>query len=265
MVSAAKLRRSQRNGESMRLFSDRIREILGSLLTGENLEHPLLTPRQEVNRVTYILIMGNRGLCGTYNSALIDYMADLLEKTDKETYVMTVGQWGHDALTEAGVKVDEEYADSDVPAKEEAFSLAEIMKKRFLSGEADEVRLVFERYVSALQQAPDCVCLLPATPPPRHEERERRYIFEPSRESVLDSAVQLFVNCEVFSAMQEARSAEHAARLAAMTAATDATDELIGRLRLDLNEARQAAITTEISEIVGGANALKKKDGGSPD
>jgi F-type H+-transporting ATPase subunit gamma len=264
MVSAAKLRRSQRNGESMRLFSDRCREILGSLLTGENVDHPLLTPRLPVKNVTYLLFMGNRGLCGSYNSALVQYMHDLLESSDKIPYVMAVGRWGHDALTEAGVPVAEEYEDfGDVPVMGETVALADKVKKRYLSGEADEVYLVFQRYVSALQQAPDCVRLLPATPPRRHEAGEREYIFEPSREAVLDSAVQMYVNCEVFSALQEARSAEQAARLSAMTAATDATDELIGRLRLELNRARQAAITTEISEIVGGANALKNKDGES--
>ncbi len=264
MISGAKLRRSQRSGDSMRIFSDRIREILGSLLTGGNAAHPLLTPKPRVKNVVYMLFMGNRGLCGSYNTALIRYMHDLLEQSDKTPYVMTVGQWGHDALNEAGVPIAQEYTDAgDIPVMEDAVTLSEQVKRMFLSGQADEVYLVFQRYLSALQQAPDCVRLLPAVPPPSHTEGERQYIFEPSREAVLDSAVQMYITCEVFSALQEARSAEQAARLAAMTAATDATEELIGRLKLDLNEARQAAITTEISEIVGGANALKKKDGES--
>lgn len=264
MISGAKLRRSQRSGDSMRIFSDRIREILGSLLTGGNAAHPLLTPKPRVKNVVYMLFMGNRGLCGSYNTALIRYMHDLLEQSDKTPCVMTVGRWGHDALTEAGVPIAQEYTDAgDIPVMEDAVTLAEQVKRMFLSGQADEVYLVFQRYLSALQQAPDCVRLLPAVPPPSHTEGERQYIFEPSREAVLDSAVQMYITCEVFSALQEARSAEQAARLAAMTAATDATEELIGRLKLDLNEARQAAITTEISEIVGGANALKKKDGES--
>ena len=262
MVSAAKLRRSQRNGESMRLFSDRIREILGSLLTGENVDHPLLKPKQEVKKVACLLFMGNRGMCGSYNSALIEYMHDLIVKNpDKSFYVITVGRWGHDELTEAGVPIAEEYSDAvDIPVMEDAVTLGEHMKQMFLSDEADEVWLVFQRYVSALQQAPDCVRLLPATLPERHDEGERRYIFEPSREDVLNNAVQMYINCEVFAALQEARSAEQAARLTAMTAATDATVELIDRLRLDLNRARQADITTEISEIVGGAAALKRRE-----
>jgi F-type H+-transporting ATPase subunit gamma len=261
MISAAKLRRSQRNGESMRLFSDRIREILSSLLTGENVSHPLLTPRTEVKKVGYLLFMGNRGMCGSYNSALIDYMHDLVEKTDKGLHVIAVGQWGYDALSEAGVPIAEEYSDAgDIPVMEDAVTLAGHMKKMFLAGEVDEVYLVFQRYVSALQQAPDCVRLLPVKPPGHHEAREREYIFEPDRDSVLDNAVQLYINCEVFAALQEARAAEQAARLAAMTAATDATEELIGQLKLDLNQARQAAITTEISEIVGGAAALRRKN-----
>ena len=261
MVSAAKLRRSQRTGESMKVFSDRIREILDSLLTGANVSHPLLTPRPEVKKVAYVLFMGNRGLCGSYHTNLISYMQALLEETDRETRVLTVGKWGDDSLAQAGISVAEQYLDSgDLAAMEDATAIAKRAKELFLSGEVDEVYLVFQRYVSALQQTPDRVRLLPASPPRRHAAGERQYIFEPSREAVLDHAVQLYVNCEVFAALQEALASEQAARLTAMTAATDATDELIGQLKLDLNRARQAAITTEISEIVGGAAALKRKD-----
>ncbi len=262
MVSAAKLRRAQKSGEDMRAFSEQCREILGSLLAGSNTDHPLLTPRQESRAVTYVLFVGNRGLCGNYNTALVRYMQELLEeKTDKTASVIVVGRWGRDVLASAGLPIRETYSDAgDVPVMEEAVSLSERLKRTYLDGAADEVYLVYQRYVSALQQVPAAVRLLPAAPPQEKSAAEREYIFEPSREAVLDSAVQLFVNCEVFSALQEARMAEQAARMTAMTAATDATDELISQLNLDLNRARQAAITTEISEIVGGANALKKKD-----
>ena len=263
MVSVAKLRRVQKGTEGMKLFSGQCREILGYLLSGHT-DHPLLTPRQEVKRVVYVLFVGNRGLCGNYNTALVRYMQELLEKTDISASVTVVGRWGRDVLASAGLPIRETFSEpGDLPVMEDAVALAEHLKKLYLGGEADEVYLVYQRYVSALHQEPVSTRLLPAAPPHEIPSGELTYLFEPSKEAVLDSAVQLFVNSEVFSTLQEARAGEQAARMTAMTAATDATEELIGRLDLDLNRARQAAITTEISEIVGGANALKNRDGQS--
>lgn len=260
MVSVAKLRRVQKGAAGMQLFAGQCREILGCLLP-DHTEHPLLTPRPEVKSVTYMLFVGNRGLCGNYNTALVRYMQELLAAQEKPASVIVVGRWGRDVLASSGLPVRETFPGvGDVPNMEDAAALAEHLKQRYLAGDADEVYLVYQQYVSALQQNPVSRRLLPAETPDPLSCGEREYIFEPSEEAVLDNAVQLFVNSEVFAALQEARMGEQAARMTAMTSATDATDELIGRLNLELNRARQTAITTEISEIVGGANALKKKD-----
>jgi len=260
MVSVAKLRRVQKGSEGMQLFAGQCREILGCLLSA-HAEHPLLTPRQEVKAVTYVLLVGNRGLCGSYNTALVRYMQELLTEEERSASVIVVGRWGRDVLAASGLPIRETFPGvGDLPSAEDAAALAEHLKKLYLSGEADEVYLVCQQYVSALQQTPVSRRLLPARVPEELSHAEGEYIFHPSQEAVLDSAVQLFVSSEVFAALQEARTGEQAARMTAMTAATDATEELIGRLNLELNRARQAAITTEISEIVGGANALKKKD-----
>ena len=126
-------------------------------------------------------------------------------------------------------------------------------------GEADEIHLVYQRFQSALQQMPDQVQLLPARlQVQQREEAGNDYIFEPDARSVLENMVQLYLNNMVYSVLLEAKVSEQASRMAAMSAATDATTELINDLSLQLNRVRQAAITTEIAEIVGGANALKK-------
>jgi len=260
MVSVAKLRRAQSGAEGMQLFADRCRSVLAHLLSG-HAEHPFLTPRQEVRKVCYVLFVGNRGLCGTYNQAVVRFLAEHLQGEERPASVIVVGRWGRDVMETAGLPVRTTFSDfGDTPAMEDAVAVAEYLKKLYLEEEADEIYLVYQQYHTALQQIPAMMRLLPAEPAADPPAGEMEYIYEPSREAVLDSAVQLYVNCTVFAVLQEARMGEQAARMTAMTAATDATAELIDQLSLDLNRARQAAITTEISEIVGGANALKNKN-----
>ena len=260
MVSVAKLRRAQKGTEGMQVFSRECREVLGYLLSGHT-DHPFLTPRPEIRHSTYVLFVGNRGLCGNYNTALVRYMQELLEGAERPASVIVVGRWGRDVLAASGLPIRATYADfGDTPAMEDAVALAELLKRMYLDGETDQVYLVYQHFETALVQTPASLRLLPSEPAGDPPAGETEYLFEPSKEAVLDSAVQLFINSTVFSVLQEARAGEQAARMTAMTAATDATADLIDQLSLDLNRARQAAITTEISEIVGGANALKNKD-----
>ncbi|MBE6989989.1 MAG: ATP synthase F1 subunit gamma [Ruminococcaceae bacterium] len=264
MVSVAKLRRAQSGTGSMRLFAERCRAVMAQL-PAEAVQEPLLTPRHPAENICYVLFVGNRGLCGPYNQAVLRFLQELLAAEERCAHVVVVGRWGRDVMEAEDLPVCETFAGfGDVPSMEDARQLAGWLKERYLSGAADEVHLVYQHYQSALQQTPVSLQLLPA----RAEQdgtgaEEGPYLFEPSAEEVLRSVVELYVGSAVFSALQDARVAEQAARMTAMTAATDATEELIGRLSLELNRARQAAITTEISEIVGGANALKNGEGHS--
>ena len=256
MVSAAKLRRAQSGSEGMTLFAERTRNVIAQLSSGGT-DEPLLTPRPSVKRVCYVVFVGNRGLCGTYNHALIRYWKDLLSAGEIPAFTVVVGRWGTDVMEAEGANVRRRFDSfGDMPLLEDANLLAEYLKELYLSGEADEIYLVYQSYISALQQSPASVPFLPARAE-NCEERHEDYIFEPSPEAVLHSAVELYIRSEVFSVLREARIGEQAARMTAMTAATDSTAELIERLSLELNRARQAAITTEISEIVGGTNALR--------
>ena len=141
----------------------------------------------------------------------------------------------------------------------EAEALSERLKELYLSGEADEIVLVYERYYSALRQEPERKRLLPIEPP--QAEEEKQWILEPDGKTLVDELVRLCLLSTVYAVLLEAKTGEHSARMTAMTAATDNTEQLLETLNLELNHARQSAITKEITEIVGGANALKDKEG----
>lgn len=262
MVASAKLHRTQSGLSGIRSFARRSQHVLAELMAGENAgyDNEFLLPRKEVRTVCYVLFVGNRGLCGVYNHAVLRHAQELVQADERPCTVVVCGSWGRDIIAQSGLPVCHTFDDlSDTPDMAEALPVADYLKRLYLSGEADEIHLVYQRFRSALQQVPDQVQLLPAQlQPQEREEAGNDYIFEPDARSVLENMVQLYLNNMVYSVLLEAKVSEQASRMAAMSAATDATTELINDLSLQLNRVRQAAITTEIAEIVGGANALKK-------
>lgn len=262
MVASAKLHRTQSGLSGIRSFARRSQHVLAELMAGENAgyDNEFLLPRKEIRTVCYVLFVGNRGLCGVYNHAVLRHAQELVQADERPCTVVVCGSWGRDIIAQSGLPVRHTFdALSDTPDMAEALPVADYLKRLYLSGEADEIHLVYQRFRSALQQVPDQVQLLPAQlQPQEREEAGNDYIFEPDARSVLENMVQLYLNNMVYSVLLEAKVSEQASRMAAMSAATDATTELINDLSLQLNRVRQAAITTEIAEIVGGANALKK-------
>lgn len=254
MVSAAKRRRTQLAAENLRQFSDRGRSILARL-SGRigNSDNPFLLARSEVKKRCYVLFVGNRGLCGVYNSALLHYAQQEIAADGGEGFIVVCGRWGKDSISATGLDVRRWFDDvSDTPSAADARELTEYLKALYLNGEADEIVLIYQHFKSVLAQIPSRKTLLPIT----HDEAEAsggEYIFEPDEESVLAALIELYISNTVYSALLEAKAGEHSARMTAMTAASDNTDELINSLTLELNHARQAAITTEIAEIVGGS------------
>ena len=263
MVAAAKLRRTQSAFASLRTYA----EQCGSLLTeisaefGE-IQNPYLKPHPENRRVCYVLIVGNRGLCGTYNQSLLRYCENLIRNCDRDCYVIVGGRWGKDLIAAAGIRVQETFEVSDTPKHEEALILADRLRQLYREGTVDEIVLVYQHYRSVLSQVPTETQLFPL----KREESENTEvgdtIFEPNRESLLNTLLDMYIGNTVHAILLEARTGEHSARMTAMTAAADNTEELINDLTLELNHARQAAITTEISEIAGGAEALRNNSAG---
>ena len=259
MVAAANLRRTQTGMSAMRTFAAETQQLMDALLAGgAQYPNPLLERREDVKNVCYVLFVGNRGLCGMYNHANVRFLQQLCSAETRPCSVIVYGRWGRDVIAQSGLNVVETFQEvSDTPTMNDALQLADHLKRMYLSGEADEIHLVYQHFKSVLSQNPTDLQLLPAAPEAQGEP-PHDYIFEPDEATILENVLQLYVNNTVLSVLLEAKTGEHAARMTAMSTATDSTRELIAALQLHLNRARQAAITTEISEIVGGANALKK-------
>ena len=259
MVAAANLRRTQTGMSAMRTFAEQTQQLMDALLAGgAQYPNPLLQRREEVKNVCYVLFVGNRGLCGMYNHANVRFLQQLCREETRPCSVVVYGRWGRDVIAQSGLNVIRTYQEvSDTPTMNDALQLADDLKRMYLSGEADEIHLIYQHFKSVLSQNPTDLQLLPAAPEAQGESMHD-YIFEPDEATILENVLQLYVNNTVLSVLLEAKTGEHAARMTAMSTATDSTRELIAALQLHLNRARQAAITTEISEIVGGANALKK-------
>ena len=262
MVAVSKLRRTQAGMQAMRPFAEKSQEVLDTLLaSGSGNENRFIAPRKTVSKVCYVLFVGNRGLCGMYNNAVLRFMEEIANAEQRPFEVVVCGRWGKDVIAKSGLPVVKTFTGlSDTPTANEALELAEFLKQKYLNGEADEIHIVYQHYRSALSQEPVAHRLLPAAPDSESEAvSKKQFIFAPDAQSVLESVMQLYINNRVLSIMLEAKCGEHSARMTAMTSATDSTKTLIDQLGLSLNRARQAAITTEISEIVGGASALKRK------
>ena len=251
MVAAAKLRKTQKALSDLRDFADRSREMLCALGPGpKGANNPLLTRREPSRKVCYVLLVGNRGLCGTYNHSLLRWLEELRAREERESMLIVLGRWGRDLIQGAERRMEI----SDAPTAEEARELTKELEKLYTEGGADEIVLVYQRFKSVLQQTPCAKTLLPLALP--EGEGERDVIYEPDAAAVLERLTELYLETTLRAVLLEGRTGEHAARMTAMTAASDNTEELIAELTLELNHARQAAITTEISEIVGGAAAL---------
>ena len=261
MVAVSKLRRTQNSMQAMRPFAEKSQEVMNTLLgSSAGLENRFITPRKQVKKICYVLFVGNRGLCGAYNSSILHYANELVKASCAEYGLVVCGRWGKDVIANSRLNVIKTFSEvSDTPSADEALEIADYLKSLFLSGGYDEVHLVYQRYISALRQEPSHVQFLPAAPQAGEKGTGKVFIFAPDANSVLENVMQLYLNNKVMSVLLDAKCGEHSARMTAMTAAADSTKSLISELDLKLNRARQAAITTEISEIVGGASALKKK------
>ena len=264
MVAAAKLRKTQKAFTALRRYAELSGDMLAQASGGAvpNSDNPYLKPHPENRRVCYVLLTGNRGLCGTYNQALLRYCENLIREDSRESSLICCGRWGKDLIRAAGLSVSDTVEISDTPARDEAITLAEKLKQIYRDGEADEVILVYQNYRSVLAQTPGHKSLLPLSFEEVSGDADADVIFDPDRESLVNALLDMYIGNTVHAALLEARTGEHSARMTAMTAAADNTEELINDLTLELNHARQAAITTEITEIASGAEALRNSKAG---
>ena len=263
MVSTSKLKRAQDRVEAARPYAERLAGVLRRLLTPElAARYPLLRQPAQVRRAAVLLITSNRGLAGAFNANLIREARTLLQRLrdqGAEAELHVSGKKGIQFFRFAGEQLHTAVSDvSDRPMAEDAQRLVDGLTQRFVDGELDAVYVVYARFNSALSTPPTVMDLLPVVPPEGGETgRELDYILEPGADEILGRILPLYVRNSVYRALVETSAAEHGARRTAMKNATDNASELLETLTRTYNRVRQAAITQEIAEIVGGAAALE--------
>jgi F-type H+-transporting ATPase subunit gamma len=258
MVAAAKLRKTQTAVVASRPYTDKLEEILGRIVASAgDIKHPLMVERP-VKSVGMVMITADKGYAGGYNTNIIKRcMAEAARFGDVTTEFISVGRKGRDYLKRRGKNIRGEITGiKDIPTFSEAQNISKIAVSGFMEGRYDAVYLVYQEFVSPVQQRPVIKQLLPI-PYEKKEHEEAEYLYEPGPQEVLGILLPKYINNTVFHILMETKASEHGARMTAMGSATDNADEMIDKLTLSFNRSRQAAITREISEIVGGANALK--------
>jgi len=262
MVAAAKLRRAQMTIMHVRPFSEKLNQILISLAAaaGGELIHPFFEKR-EIKRRTLVLITSDRGLCGSFNSNLISRANGWLsDKKPEETELLLIGKKGNDFYKRRPwsiVKLFDDWGGNLDHAK--ARDIVDLLTNRFLSGETDEISLIYTQFLSTTKYRIIETSYLPVERPVIKEGQAEHleYIFEPSPEAIFTDLMPRYALTKMVTALADSFASEHGTRMIAMGAATKNAGEMIDTLTLQYNKARQAAITKELLDIVGGAEALK--------
>jgi F-type H+-transporting ATPase subunit gamma len=263
MVAGAKLRRAQDAITQARPYAERMRETVVAVAAAPpDAEHPLLQARESVTNLEVIIVSSDRGLCGAFNSSLLKHANRLLTQRDANVSgvrVVTAGRKARDFFKRRRPKqMAENFPQDGWVTYGAAVDIANGVASRYIEGEIDEAILVYSEFVSPMTQRPRDVRVLPfAVEAEGGEEIESLpYEIEPDPAKLLATLIPKALETEIFRALLENQAGEHAARMAAMESATRNTEELIDRLTLQYNRARQAAITKELVEIVSGAEAL---------
>lgn len=260
MVSAAKLKRAQDAITQMRPYANKLRELLVNLSsTLEGSDGGAFAQEREVKKVLLVAVTSNRGLCGAFNSNIIKKAKSLAENDYSDAVVsfLTIGKKGSEFFVKNNFTVRSSH-DSlyDDLTFENTSAIAEDIMQNFLSGEFDKVILVYNQFKNAATQLVQAEQFLPVETPTEESATIGDYIFEPSKEEIVTELIPKSLKIQLFKAALDSHASEHGARMTAMHKATDNAGELKKDLTLTYNKARQAAITGEILEIVGGAEAL---------
>ncbi len=264
MVSAAKLKKAQDAITAMRPYSEKLTELLQNLSATLDADTgSKYSEQREVNKVLVVAITSNRGLAGAFNSNIIKEARNLAANTyaGKQVDFMTLGKKGNDILKKSGTVIENNNAIFDELSFENTSEIAEKLMLLFSEGKYDRIIVVYNHFKNAATQLVMTEQFLPILPPKPIEGQEAKtsetfYIFEPSKEEIVEALIPKSLKTQLFKALRDSVASEHGARMTAMHKATDNATELRDALKLQYNKARQAAITNEILEIVGGAEAL---------
>ncbi|MCK5677245.1 MAG: ATP synthase F1 subunit gamma [Flavobacteriaceae bacterium] len=259
MVSAAKLKKAQDAIIQMRPYANKLTELLQNLsATLDSDDGGIYTEQREINKILLIAITSNRGLCGAFNSVIIKDVKSIIESkySGKEVSLLTIGKKGNDLLAKEFNIYDNKSEIFDDLTFENVAIIAEDLMLKFRQGSFDKIEIVYNQFKNAATQILTLEQFLPILPPDTENSSNADYIFEPSKEEIVEGLIPKSLKTQLFKAIRDSYASEHGARMTAMHKATDNATELRDELLLIYNKARQAAITNEILEIVGGAEAL---------
>lgn len=258
MVSAAKLKKAQDAITAMRPYSDKLTELLQSLSASLEADGgSKYADNREVNKVLVVAITSNRGLCGAFNTNIIKQCSVLLNiHTGKQVDFITIGKKANDVLEKNNTILSNHSSVYDDLTFDNVAEIAENLMQRFTEGEYDRIELVYNKFKNAATQIIMSEQFLPIVPVEGDTTGAADYIFEPSKPEIVEQLIPKSLKTQLYKAIRDSFASEHGARMTAMHKATDNATELRDQLKLTYNKARQAAITNEILEIVGGAEAL---------
>jgi len=274
-VSASKVRKAQARVMASRAYAEKAWEILLNVQAassgGEDL-HPLLTKRDKIDNIMIVVITSDRGLSGAFNTNIMRVAQRFSERLGKSTKYVTIGRKGRDAMIRAGENVIAEFSNINDDFKISDISpISRLVIDEFLSGQVDQVFIAYTDFINTLTQKPTVLGWLPLIPTEIEDQVAAEFIkdlpavntgtqdyeYEPNAQSILDEIVPRFTELQLYQAILESKASEHSARMVAMRNASDNASQLVDDLTLEYNKARQAAITSEILDIVGGAEALQ--------
>jgi len=259
MVSAAKLKKAQDAITAMRPYSDKLTELLQSLSASLNSgSGSKFAEQREVENVLIVSITSNRGLCGAFNSNIIKQTQRLISDTyaDKNVSVLAVGKKANDAFAKKDIVIANRSDVFDDLTFDNVAEIAEMLMEKFLNNEYDKIEIVYNKFKNAATQIVMTEQFLPIVPIEGDEENTADYVFEPSKVEIIEELIPKSLKTQLYKGVRDSFASEHGARMTAMHKATDNATELRDQLKLTYNKARQASITNEILEIVGGADAL---------
>ena len=292
MVSGVKLNRTEKLDQEYTIYNDKVRATVAHLMSSQivnqlgketneysefsgqsNIDYSsffdlgtlasLVQPRKEIKSTGYLVISGDRGLVGSYNSQVIKNMMSIFKDADaqnKDVKILAVGSVAAQFFKKQNLNVVYEYSGvSDVPTYNEVRDIVQTAVKMYLNGVYDELFVCYTHHVNTLTSAFRVESMLPISDIDiNHKETmPKDYIIEPDIDSVLKTVLPQFAKSMIFGAILDAKTAEHASSMTAMQSASQNADDVVSGLKTKLNRARQAQITTEITEIIGGANALE--------
>ena len=263
MVAASKMRKAQDRMRAARPYGEKIRRVAGNLSHAlTDYSHPFLETREEVKAVGLILVTSDKGLCGGLNTNILRLTLNRMKELDaagKSLLVTTIGSKGAAFMVRAGANIISNFPGlGDAPRLEKLIGPAKAQLDAYINGEVDVVYVAYTRFINTMKQEPAVEQLLPLSGDlvGRDTENSWDYLYEPNAKTVIDDLLLRYVEVVLYQAVAENIASEQSARMVAMKSASDNAKNVIGELRLAYNKARQAAITTELTEIVSGAAAV---------